>query len=85
MNSTQPTTTATPLRTRTPLAAVVVDEVFADFEFRVDSPAEESSTTSFAAETEQLIATIGHQLKSIEDQKNRLVRLMTDLGLATDF
>jgi hypothetical protein len=85
MNTTQPITPTNTPRTRTPLAAVVVDEVFADFEFRVDSPAEKSSTTSFAAETEHLIATIGHQLKSIEDQKNRLVRLMTDLGLATDF
>jgi hypothetical protein len=85
MNPVITTPIPNPSRTRTPLAAVVVDEVFADFEFRVDSPAEHPQTTSFAAESEQLIATIGRQLKSIEDQKNRLVRLMSDLGLAADF
>ena len=72
-------------RPHAPLAAVVVDEVFADFELRVDAPAENAPATSFAAETEQLVATIGRQLKSIEAQKNRLVRLLGDMGIAANF
>lgn len=85
MNTTLATTVLHSSRTRAPLAAVVVDEVFADFEFRVDAGVNGHSATRFAAETEQLVATIGRQLQSIEDQKNRLVRLLGDLGVAADF
>ena len=63
-------------------APLAIDEAFAELSDRlrrIDRPQLASPRQEYAAQCQQLIATIGEQVRAIDVQRSRLVRLLEEL------
>lgn len=81
-SATHPACERPSLRTTIACDPLVLDQVFAELpevDMRVDGPQRPAAKASYAAETQQLVANIGEQLRAIDAQRSRLVRLLSEM------